>query len=46
MTKAPRDGGSVEDRSDSANNADLPPGWSAWRDYVGGEWSRKPWNPD
>ena len=26
--------------------ADLPPGWRAWRDYVGGEWSREPWDPD
>lgn len=22
--------------------ADLPPGWTAWRDTVGGEWSRAP----
>jgi hypothetical protein len=24
--------------------ADLPPGWMAWRDWVGGSWSREP-NP-
>jgi hypothetical protein len=22
--------------------ADLPPGWRAWRDYVGGAWSGEP----
>ncbi len=26
--------------------ADLPPGWTAWRDYVGGVWDREPWDPD
>ena len=22
--------------------ADLPPGWTAWRDHIGGEWQRVP----
>ena len=26
--------------------ADLPAGWQAWRDYVGGPWDRVPREPD
>jgi hypothetical protein len=26
--------------------ADLPAGWQAWRDYVGGPWERAPCEPD
>ena len=25
--------------------ADLPPGWSAWRDRIGGSWTRAPRRP-
>lgn len=29
-----------------AEVADLPPGWQAWRDSVGGPWERVPREPD